>query len=492
MATPSGVPWLPWTERTFARAAHEGKPVLLSIVAAWCSHSARMDRLSYADPRVAESIRTRFVPVRVDADRRPDVSARYGLGGWPTTAFLTPDGDILGGGTYVETERLVEVLGRVSAAFASGDHVRARPVPCGPPEAGPASTSAEAALVAQVADSFDSVHGGFGGAPKFPHVAPVRLALALHEEDGSPEWRDVAVRSLDAMGWGPLYDEAHGGFFRHALHADWSAPCGEKLLETNAGLLSLYVTAFEALGQARYAERAEDVLRYIQTWLADTLDGGWGASQGAGASSAVATPAGPVDTTLYTDWNALMVSAALHAGRTMNDPSLSEFAITSLERVGLEAYLPGGGVAHAAPLPPGIGVERGHGDGEVRGLLDDQIAMALAHLDAFEATGNIVYQMMAEELALYAVRTMWDDAGGGFFDHAPNPAGEIGLLRERCKPFVSNCSAARMLARLARLSGTGDYAAYAGRTLGALNGRAGAEGPVAAEYLLAARALAQG
>jgi len=504
MATPPGVAWLPWTERTFARAAREGKPVLLSITAAWCGHSGLMDRLSYGDPRVAELIRTLFVPVRVDADRRPDVSARYGLGGWPTTAFLTPGGDILGGGTYVQTERLVEVLGRVSAAFAAEDHARAPPSQCGPPEAGPSSSFTDAALVAQVAGGFDSLHGGFGGAPKFPHIAPVRLALALHEEDGSPEWRDRAARSLDAMGWGPLYDEAHGGFFRHALHADWSSPCGEKLLETNAGLLSLYVTAFEVLGQARYAERAEDVLRYIQTWLADTLDGGWGASQGTlpphdtpavpqgSASSAVATSAAPVDTTLYTDWNALMVSAALHAGRTMNDPSLSEFAIRSLERVGLEAYRPGGGVAHAASLPPGIGVERGHGDGEIRGLLDDQIAMALAHLDAFEATGNIVYQMMAEELALYAVRTMWDEAGGGFFDHAPNPAGEIGLLRERLKPFVSNCTAARMLGRLARVSGTGEYAAYAGRTLQALNGRAGAEGPLAAEYLLAVRALAQG
>ena len=117
MATPPGVAWLPWTERTFARAAREGKPVLLSITAAWCGHSGLMDRLSYGDPRVAELIRTLFVPVRVDADRRPDVSARYGLGGWPTTAFLTPGGDILGGGTYVRTERLIEVLGRVSAAF---------------------------------------------------------------------------------------------------------------------------------------------------------------------------------------------------------------------------------------------------------------------------------------------------------------------------------------------------------------------------------------
>ena len=105
-----------------------------------------------------------------------------------------------------------------------------------------------------------------------------------------------------------------------------------------------------------------------------------------------------------------MVSAALHAARTFEDDGLRDFALQSLERVLLACYKPGGGVAHYCRRPA-VGV---------RGLLADQFAMASASLDAFEASGNIVYEMMAEELAHYAVRTMWDETGGGFFDRAPD------------------------------------------------------------------------
>lgn len=500
MPATAAIAWLPWTETAFARARAEARPVLLSIGASWCRHSADMDRLSYGDARVAEIINSRFVPIRVDADRRPDVAGRYDLGGWPTTAFLTPEGEILGGGTYVDGERLTEVLQRVDEAFAAGDHLR---TPHGPgrPAAGEQDAATTDQIIEQVSRSFDARHGGFGDAPKFPHAAPVRLALAFCREHASSDWRDAAVTTLDAMGWGPLYDEHDGGFFRCARDRDWGRPSEEKLLEVNAALLSLYVEAFDTLQLARYAERAEDVLRYLQTWLADTVDGGWGGSQRADPAyharhqtqPAPSAAAPPVDRTLYADWNAAMVSAALHAGRVMHDASLSEFAIRSLERVVLLCYRPGAGVAHYCDTGSGAGAGSTPGAPAeiVRGLLDDQVAMAVAHLDAFEATGNIVYEMMAEELALYSIRTMWDEQDGGFFDRAAEPGREVGLLRTRVKPFVSNCVAARMLARLARTAGHTDFGAYTGRTLAALARRAAAEGPLAAEYVLAARQCPQ-
>ena len=114
----------------------------------------------------------------------------------------------------------------------------------------------------------------------------------------------------------------------------------------------------------------------------------------------------------------MMASAAIKAGRALNDPSLSEFAIRSLERVALLCYRPGGGMAHYHD-----------GEAQVRGLLDDQIAMAAAQLDAFEATGNIVYEMLAEELALHAVNLMWDGDGGGFFDRTADEAADVGSAR---------------------------------------------------------------
>lgn len=479
----AAIAWLPWSADAFARASTEQKPVLLSIVATWCSHSAEMDRTSYADPNVAALVADRFIPVRVDADRRPDLGLRYGLGGWPTTAFLTPDGGMLGGGTYVDPERLPGVLQRVFDAFAAGRHAAspstsATPAPLSPPPD-------VDRLVEQVVEAFDPDHGGFGGAPKFPHVTPIRLALDLYREQRGERFREIAIRSLDAMGWSALYDERDGGFFRCCQDRGWEQPSVEKLLDVNAALLGLYVEAFETLELARYAERAEDVLRYLQTWLADPVDGGWAGSQRADPSyyeapasdEADRAKAPDVDRTLYVDWNAAMVSAALSAGRRMNDAALSEFAIKSLERLTLLCYRPGAGIAHYFDGLP-----------RLRGLLDDQVATATANLDAFDATGNIVYEMMAEELALHAIRTLWDEQAGGFFDRAGDEQSDVGLLRERVKPFTGNCAAARMLSRLARTSDKATYAPYAIRALAAVATRAAAEGPLAAEYVLAVRA----
>jgi len=109
------IEWQEWNATVFARAARERKPVLLSLTAAWCGACHEMDRTTYADPRVRAIVGERFIAVRVDTDRRPDINERYNLGGWPTTAFLTADGELMTGGTFVSTERMIGVLSRVSA-----------------------------------------------------------------------------------------------------------------------------------------------------------------------------------------------------------------------------------------------------------------------------------------------------------------------------------------------------------------------------------------
>ena len=479
------ITWLSWSAESFARARGEAKPVLLSITPAWCPFSRAMDTSSFVDPDVCALVARSFVPVRVDADRRPDVSGRYSLGGWPTTVFLTPDGQVVGGGTYVAADRLADALRGVAAAFAAGRHIGRTPGHPSRPPPGAAPPSADD-LTEGVLSMFDERHGGFGDRPKFPHVAPVRLALALFRETGLPRYQDIAVTTLDAMGWSELYDEEHGGFFSYAYEADWSRPNEAKLLAVNAALLSLYVEAFELLQLTRYGERAADLLRYTQSWLADPAEGGWAASQRADPDYYARRPgrpeaAPPVDRTLYADWNAAMASAMLQAGRVLGDPSLSEFAIKSLERMLLLAYRPGFGIAHYVE----------DGVPHVRGLLEDQIATAAASLDAFEATGNVVYEMMAQELALYATRTMWDGEADGFLDRAPDPRRDIGLLRQPVRPFAANCLAARTLRRVARTSGGSEYDEYADRVLAAISGRAAEEGPAAAEYLLALRPPAE-
>jgi uncharacterized protein YyaL (SSP411 family) len=475
------IAWLPWSAAAFARARAEGKPVLLSIAPTWCRNTVAMDRTSFADAAVAARVGLRYIAIRVDADRRPDICERYSLGGWPTTAFLTPDGEVLGGGTYVERDRLAEVLERVADAFGASNSASRLPSVARSPE--PRVPATLASLVDQVDASFDAEQGGFGEAPKFPHVAPVHLALALFRQQGSARHRDVAIRTLDAMGWGPLHDDRDGGFFRYCRHRDWSGPEQEKLLDVNAALLALYVDAFETLQLSRYGERAEDVLRYVQTWLADPVDGGWAGSQRADPEYYAASSSGgtlataaapPIDRTLYTGWNAAMASAALKAGRVFDDPALSEFAIRSLERVVELCYQPGAGVAHYYDRAPGV-----------RGLLGDQIAMADAQLDVFEATGDVVYRMLAEELVLYAIRTLWDETDGGFHDRIADPDADVGFMQEPRKPFAANCAAARLLRRVARICDRRPLEETADRTLAAIRGLPAAAGPLAAELALA-------
>ena len=482
------IAWLPWSAVSFARARTERKPVLLSIAPTWCRNSVEMDRSSFADPDVVARVGLRYVPIRVDADRRPDICERYSLGGWPTTAFLTPDGGLLGGGTYVDHERLADVLERVADAFRTGSHATAAGTTSRARAALPPALTGEQ-LIEQIDACYDPAHGGFGGAPKFPHVAPVHLALARYRQQQSAAHRDMAIRTLDAMGWGPLHDDRDGGFFRCSRGDDWTSPEQEKLLDVNAALLDLYVDAFETLELSRYGERAEDVLRYVQTWLADPVDGAWAGSQRADPDyysspprdAGVADPlAPPVDRTLYTSWNAAMASAALKAGRVFGDAGLSEFAIRSLERIAELSYEPGAGMAHYHDGAP-----------QVRGLLGDQIEMADAQLDAFEATGNVTYRMFAEELVLHAMRTLWDEPEGGFFDRAPDPESDVGLMQDRLKPFGANCAAARLLRRVAQLCGREALAGTADRALAAVQRDAPDAGPVAAELVLALTVAAE-
>src|SRR5215471_3519550 len=102
------VNWHEWGEEAFAAAKRENKPILLDIGAVWCHWCHVMDRESYDDPEIAQLLNERFVAVKVDRDERPDIDSRYqvaissisGQGGWPLTAFLTPDGKPFYGGTY--------------------------------------------------------------------------------------------------------------------------------------------------------------------------------------------------------------------------------------------------------------------------------------------------------------------------------------------------------------------------------------------------------
>ena len=467
--------WEPWGAAAFARAARERKPVLLSLTAAWCRACHEMDRTTYEDPDVAALAAARFVPVRVDADRRPDINERYNLGGWPTTAFLTSGGRLITGGTFVAADRMAAVLTRVADAFASrvaqwtADHESgaAEDAEDAHGELGAADDAEDAgdrgedALVEAIFSTFDAGHGGFGVEPKFPLAAPLALALSLFRDTGEPRWRGIVETTLDAMWNGALWDAAAGGFHRYAATRDWQLPHLEKLLDTNAALLGIYAEAAVALGRPVDRERTAAIARFIQTSLRDGRGGYFGSD---------AEPA------LYVDSNAAATSSLLAAAAVLEDHALAREALSSFERVLLACYKPGDGVAHQVVEAP------------LRGLLADQIAALTALLDAHDLTGGEPYQMMAEEIGHYLVRALADERDGGLFDRVVHPD-DVGLLRVRRKPFAANAEAAVALSRLQVVSREYDFTAAAFGALREARRQAPRQGPLAAHYVLAVRQL---
>ena len=456
--------WVEWSPRAFGRADEEKKPVLLSLVTAWSDECAAMDRTTYADPRVESLIDERFVAVRVDADRRPDINERYNLGGWPTTVFLTSAGDTLSGGTYFDAPAMVAALAQVADAYrdrADEIHERAALVRTAGLQAGrdpaPAVSDSIAQFRSLLIARFDSVNGGFGAAPKLPHAHALSFALSL-AGDGDTEMAQIAALTLRHMT--RLWDATGGGFFRYANAADWSQPGSGKTLDDNAALLHVYVEAALRLRDAEWLEQAAAIVKWTRSVMADESEGGFFNA----ASSR------KVDTTMYVDRNAVMVGAFIRAAALFDDIWLRDMALKSLEAVIVPAYKPGEGVAHLASP---------HGAGTVRGLLTDQIHVASALVWAHAATGQLPYSMLAAEVLQYAIRSMWDDAAGLFRDRA---AAEDPLV-----PFELNCEAACVLDRLSVLTGDAAYQDRARAMLDALAPDAHARELFGAPYALAVR-----
>jgi uncharacterized protein YyaL (SSP411 family) len=455
-----------------------------------------MDRTTYGEPTIAALINERTVPVKVDADRRPDINERYNLDGWPTTALLTPSGEILTGSTYVTPDLMPRMI--LEAADSLRDHydaLMARAAAAAAARRRVSAThryepdrSAPDWMIDQLLAAQDREWGGFGTGGKFLHALPLRFALAVYTASPDPRLEMLIVHSLDAVTRGGLFDEVDGGFFRCTAGRDWSRPHTEKMLDDQAAIVTLLVDASDVLARPAYRERALDVIRYVQRTLHDHQRGGFYASQRAdedyymvSGSIRETLEQPPVDRTLFIDSNAQAASAWLRASAAMDDVALGRTALTALERVLLSTYRPGEGVAHFVGAAP-----------EVRGLLTDHVHAAAALLDLDEAVANETYSMLAEELMRTAIRTMWDDDAGGFRDHEPRGSEDVGLLADPVKPLTLNCLAAVTLARLARRTSGSDLEQYARAALASQTGVYRSQGIGGAAYALAALALFSG
>ena len=292
------VDWYPWGPEAFADAAARDCPILLSIGYSACHWCHVMAHESFESPEIAAAMNRDFVCIKVDREERPDVDAIYmeatqamtGHGGWPMTVFMTPDAEPFHCGTYYppssrggmpgfselctavtdawvnrrddlveQAVKLTEYLQRVPNLQGDG--------------AGPSVSvlgQAETGLI----ESHDGVLGGFGGAPKFPQSMSIDFLLRQHERTGSVEALQAAIRSLDAMAAGGIYDHLGGGFSRYSVDAKWLVPHFEKMLYDNALLIRPYLHAWQVTGDATYLEVVEQTVDYVCSELQHP-DGGW-------------------------------------------------------------------------------------------------------------------------------------------------------------------------------------------------------------------------
>jgi uncharacterized protein YyaL (SSP411 family) len=512
------VSWQDWGEEAFHLAQSRDMPILLSISAVWCHWCHVMDRTTFADPEVASLIAARFVPVRVDNDKRPDINARYNMGGWPTVAFLTPVGEILSGGTYMPPAAFKEALqqisdyyrdnkGEVQSRSAHMQAQRKRVQQSALQSGGELTPSIPERVYALATATYDPQYGGFGEAPKFPQVDIIELALARHAQvspvTGQAPALEVAVETLRAMAQGGMYDHEVGGFFRYSTTRDWSVPHFEKMLEDNARLLSAYLHAYQITSEPLFRQTAEGIISYVESTLRDRDQGYFYGSQDADEEYYALTKAergklqAPfVDTVCYTAWNAMMALAYLEGAVILERPELATSALGTLSFLWRQCWLPGEGLCHfwdaGAKSGPGSGGAR------LRGLLHDQAWMASALLHAYEYTSDRDYLERAQQVLQWVHSALATQAGN--LQDRPGTDTALGRLSEAEVSVADNAVAAQALIRLARLTSTpsrhhfgggGDnqYEAWARTVLSTFANDYGHYGIFAAGYALAVEHL---
>ena len=282
------VDWYAWGEEALKRAREEGKPILLSIGYSACHWCHVMAHESFEDPQIAEQMNRDFINIKVDREERPDIDQIYQQahhmlsqrsGGWPLTMFLTPDQRPFFGGTYFpKTPRydlpgFADLLSKIAAvyreqpqAIAEQNEELAGLLERSAAQPAPASTMSAApidAALAELARMFDAVHGGFGGAPKFPHPVELDLCLESSAARGDANLRHIALHTLRSMAAGGIYDQLGGGFSRYSVDGRWNIPHFEKMLYDNGPLLALYADAWLISRDSLFARVCEETAQWV-------------------------------------------------------------------------------------------------------------------------------------------------------------------------------------------------------------------------------------
>jgi len=527
------VDWLPWGEEALRRARQHDRPLLVSIGYSACHWCHVMERESFEDPQTAALMNEHFVCVKVDREERPDVDALYmeavqamtGHGGWPLNVFITPEQVPFFGGTYFPPEPRQgmpswrQVLGAVAEAWQTrNDEIRgqgermAQRLQGGallePSDEPIAATELDDA-VATLRGAFDSLNGGWGGAPKFPAASVVEFLLRRGE-------RQMTLYTLRSMASGGIYDQVGGGFSRYAVDATWTVPHFEKMLYDNALLARAYLHGWQVTGDDLLRRTAEETLDWairemrapeggfysaldadsegvegkFYVWTLDELRAAvgddfdaavawFGASQAGNFDGAnVLESRGPeppaevrerirarllevraervrpgLDDKRLAAWNALMISALAEAGAVLDRSDLLDAARDAAAFVLDEMRTPDGRLLRTFNA----------GEARLNAYLEDHAFALEALLTLYEATFEERWFAAAREIADTIVDRFADPANGGFFSTSDDHEELVARRKDlEDAPIPSGGSAAAFgLLRLAALTGEARYEDHA-------------------------------
>jgi len=436
-----------WSEAAFKKALAGEKPVLLSISASWCRWCHEMDKQTYSHSEVTALLKENFIAVRVDSDQRPDINVRYNQGGWPSTVFLTPSGQILTGATFLPPRDFLEVSQQVLRIYRSliikGKITRILEKEEDKPYT-PEKISYEAKKAffdsdkinylnkfeADVKERFDVLHGGFGMGQKFPHVDALRFCLKRYLKTKDGELFHILTRSLEAYGEGGLFDHIDGGFFRYVTERNFESPHSEKILEDNLKLALLYSEAGLYLCENRFTKVSILTLEFIKKWLFEnpfyypSVDEGEAYYRNFSCEERGKSEKPGVDKTVYANINGLAASILSDLGKVEEARNLVRTLYTEFRD------------------KRGFLYHRRGVDESLR-LLSDQVYPLLALTKVFPEQS----QTIGDFLRLLLVN-FYDEENGGFYDRMREEV-EIGLLKQRVKPLEENL----VLVELLRKSG---------------------------------------
>ena len=284
------VDWHAWNAESLALARAQNKPILLSIGYSACHWCHVMAHESFEDAETAAVMNELFVNIKVDREERPDLdqiyqAAHYMLtqrsGGWPLTMFLSAEDQtpFFGGTYFPKTARynlpgFQDLLPRIAGFYRERreeidvqnasliEALNRNEVPSPPGEIIFSSALLDVAFES-LQQTFDSVNGGFGGAPKFPHPTEIELCFERFAATGNRDALNVAITTLKKMANGGVYDHLGGGFARYSVDQYWMIPHFEKMLYDNGPLLRLCADAWLISGDNQFKQVTEETAAWV-------------------------------------------------------------------------------------------------------------------------------------------------------------------------------------------------------------------------------------